>query len=64
MQKLKLPQETSKLRELLVDIEVNLLTENDWHLRSLKKRLPRLLAGLYKTRGTTTRARESSKSWH
>lgn len=44
--RLHFPQDLDKLEDLLVGFDVDLLWENQWHLRSLKRKLPRLLANL------------------
>jgi|SRR5579859_975579 len=40
--RLKLPRDKGKFEKLLGRLEVNLLFESNWHLKSLKRRLPRL----------------------
>jgi hypothetical protein len=53
---LSLPKGNDRLGTILARIEVNLLFENDYHLRSLKKVLPRLWKKL-EARGTKAKSR-------
>jgi hypothetical protein len=46
LQRLRLPNDLNKLEDLLISAQINLLCENDWHLKSLKKNLPKLLRSL------------------
>jgi hypothetical protein len=42
------PRDLGKLERLLVRVQADLLWENNWHLRSLKRGLPKLLDSLFK----------------
>jgi hypothetical protein len=44
--RLKFPRDKLKLEKLLGRLEANLLFENNWHLKSLRRRLPQLWKSL------------------
>lgn len=44
--RMKFPRDKRKLKKLLGQLEANLLFENNWHLKSLKRRLPQFWKGL------------------
>ena|SRR5260221_7438883 len=45
---LRFPRDLRKLESLLIKAQVDLLWENDWHLKSLKHQLPKILRSLNK----------------
>lgn len=47
--KMTFPTDRVAFRKLLAKFEVNLLFENQWHLSSLKRLLPRLVKDAYNT---------------
>jgi hypothetical protein len=48
--KMRFPKDRTKFRKLLANIEVNLLFENQWHLTSIKRLLPRVVRNAYGTK--------------
>jgi len=46
--RLRFPRDLRKLESLLIKAQVDLLWENDWHLKSLKHQLPKILRSLNK----------------
>jgi hypothetical protein len=47
--KMRFPKDRRKFCKLLANIEVDLLFENQWHLTSMKRLLPRLVRDAYGT---------------
>jgi hypothetical protein len=51
---MKFPQDRERFLKLLAGFEVNLLFENQWHLSSLKRLLPRLVRDAYRSSSKRT----------
>lgn len=47
--KMTFPKDQGEFQELLARLEVNLLFECEWHLKSLKRSLPKLVHDVYPT---------------
>ncbi|MGB2677759.1 MAG: hypothetical protein WAN12_11815 [Candidatus Acidiferrum sp.] len=47
--KMSFPKDRTAFRKLLAQFDVNLLFENQWHLSSLKRLLPRLVRDAYRS---------------
>ncbi len=56
---MKFPRDLEKLEGLLIEFEVDLLVHNQWHLNSLKRRLPKVLKSVRQQSrsGTKTKLR-------
>ena len=44
--RLRFPRNLEQLEDLLISAQVDLLWENDWHLKSLKRNIPKMLRSL------------------
>jgi len=61
---LQLPQDLEKLDDLLAGFEVDLLWENEWHLKSLKRGLPKLVRNLNQhLAGARKRAKSQNRTY-
>ena len=58
---MKFPQDRERFLKLLARFEVNLLFENQWHLSSLKRLLPRLVRDAYRSSSKRTPKKSRSR---